>query len=88
MILWGAAFGVMKTVFLRNYNDDDEKFLVHHDSSDNYGHYKDHWNNMVNAAYIDLAGLILFLISGVMGLVLFFIGRRSGSGGHTKASYV
>jgi len=88
MVLWGAAFGLMKAVFLKNYTDDAEKFLVNHDSSDNYGHYKDHWYTMMNSAYINLAGLILFLISGVMGIVLFFIGRRSSSGGHTKASYV
>ncbi|KAK5949444.1 hypothetical protein OHC33_009618 [Knufia fluminis] len=85
MVLWGAAFGLMKAIFLRSYRDDDDRFG--HTGKDDYDDYVGHWDTMERSAYINLAGLALFLISGVMGLVLFFIGRRSSSGGRTKASY-
>lgn len=79
MILWGAAFGLMKAVFLRSYEKGSTEF--YHTGKDDLQDEMNHWNGMVSAAYINLAGLILFLISAVMGVVLLFIGRRSGKGG-------
>lgn len=81
MIMWGAAFGLMKAVFLRYYQLGDEKFYI--TGKDDENDFLHHWNTMMSAAYINLAGLILFLISGVMGIMLIFIGRRT-----SKASYV
>lgn len=81
MVMWGAAFGLMKAIFLRSYNDKDTKF--YHTGSPDENDAIDHWNTMMSAAYINLAGLILFLISGVMGIIMIFIGRRT-----SKASYV
>lgn len=81
MIMWGAAFGLMKAIFLRSYQKSDPKF--YHTGSDNENDFLNHWNTMMSAAYINLAGLILFLISAVMGIVMLFIGRRT-----SKASYV
>lgn len=81
MVMWGAAFGLMKAIFLRSYQLNDPKF--YHTGSDSEKDFLHHWNTMMSAAYINLAGLILFLISGVMGIVMIFIGRRT-----SKASYV
>lgn len=80
MVLWGAAFGLMKAIFLRSYSDSDEKFEVVKYNKDDF---VNHWNTMVSSAYINLAGLVLFLISGVMGIILIFVGKKS-----SKVSYV
>jgi len=84
-ILWGVAFGLMKSIFLRIHHDNDDKPII--SGKENVAEFWAHWNTMVRSSYINLAGLILSLISGIMGLVLFFIGRRISGGGRSKASY-
>ena len=41
---------------------------------------------MKDILWINLAGMIIFLISAIMGAVLFFIGRRNARSG--KAGFV
>lgn len=81
----------MRAIFLHSYTNKDEHFQVSDPKAEteNYGKFVDRWKTMMNGAWINLAGLILFLISAVMGFILLFIGRRSaGSGRGGKASYV
>jgi len=46
-----------------------------------------HWNTMVQSAYINLAGLILFSISAATGFILFLVGHKSSTGGRGKVNY-
>lgn len=87
MIFWAAAFGLMKAIFLKDYTNQDTLFEVNDPKPVDEHKFRDNWNTMMQAAYINLAGLILFLISGLMGLVLFFLGRRTGKTSG-KAQYV
>lgn len=82
-ILWSAAFGLMRSIFIHNYAGDSTKFLV---SNKDQKVFDSHWHSMTRAVWINLAGMILSLISAIMGAVLFFVGRRSG--GRGKANYV
>jgi hypothetical protein len=46
--------------------------------SKEYGnHLATHWENMRNIGWVDLAGMLLFLTSAVMGAMLVWIGHRS-----------
>ncbi|KAK5073527.1 hypothetical protein LTR51_004106 [Lithohypha guttulata] len=77
MILWGVAFGLMKAVFMHNY-DDEETFKVSDPSAlDHYDKYIGHWKTMMDGAWVNLAGLALFLISGTMGVLMWCVGRRT-----------
>lgn len=65
----------MKSIFLRSYERSDDRFAI--TGSDDYNDFVHHWERMMSAAYVNLAGCILFLISAVMGIVLLVVGRRS-----------
>ena len=73
-LLYSAAFGLMKAIFQKSYDNHDKTFHFHsHDASDkNFDH---HWHNMMDYTWINLAGMIIFLLSALMGAVLLFIGR-------------
>ena len=85
-LLYSAAFGLMKAIFYHSYNKND-KFQYHTKNgkaiSDDTFDKK--WRNMEDYTWINLAGMIIFLISAVMGCVLFFLGRRTA---RSKGSYV
>lgn len=91
-IMWGAAFGLMKAIFLHPYIYQDIRFEVNDSdaaTTEGYKRFVNHWKTMMDGAWINLAGLILFLISAAMGFILLCIGRRSaGSARGGKASYV
>ena len=91
MLMYAAAFGLQKSVFYGHY-DKKDRFMVNDPKAgtddEDYGKFLNHWKTMQNGAYINLAGLILFLISAIMGVVLFFIGKRTSRSSSGKAQYV
>lgn len=66
----------MKSIYLRSYFNNEDDFLVNDDDPVDVNRFIDNWNTMERSAYINLAGLILFLFSAVMGFVILFLGRR------------
>ena len=89
MLMWAAAFGLQKAVFYGHY---DKKTIFHvsdpQAGDEHYEKFLNHWKTMQNGAYVNLAGLILFLISAVMGVALFFMGKRTSRSSGGKAQYV
>lgn len=49
-----------------------------------YNIFVEHWNTMSHSTYINFVQLILFLISGTMGVVMFSTGWRNIGGGRTR----
>jgi hypothetical protein len=44
-------------------------------------HLANHWKNMQNICWVDLAGMLFFLTSAVMGAMLVWMGHRSSRRG-------
>lgn len=81
-LLYSAAFGLMKAIFY-HWHSPKDLFDV---SNPKRSVFDDHWHTMMDICWINLAGMIVFLISSLMGCVLFCLGRRVSGG--SKASYV
>ena len=62
-ILWVAAFGVFGNLYIKMKNPLDNADI----------------QRMKNAVWIDLVNMLLWLISAIYGMILFFMYRRHSS---------
>lgn len=79
-ILYSIALGLMRAIFSAPYNLKDNVKVM--DPKDPVFGY--HWTDMMNYFWVDLAGMLLFLVSAIMGaaLVSLFhsVGVHEGAG--------
>ncbi|KAK5941737.1 hypothetical protein PMZ80_005688 [Knufia obscura] len=92
LFLYGGAFGWVKVDFSEENQKNISNYLEmlkaderYHDVAQAaYNIFVEHWNTMSHSTYINLVQLILFLISGTMGVVVFSTGWRNIVGGRTR----
>ena len=72
-LMYSAAFGYMKDI--RDKLDGGKEQFVTSDTDN--GKYIDHIQNMRHKMWINLVGMVLFIISAIMGAVLLWVGRKN-----------
>lgn len=78
--LYGVAFGLMDRIYKDSYVERPKSNWVWKGSDDHQQIARD-LNTFKGDSYVDITGLILFLASGIMGVILFCLGRRNAQGG-------
>ena len=77
--LYCAAFGMMKAIFV---DPEYTEFSAPKGSAPvDTEQYKDHFLRMRKILWVNLAGMVIFLISAGMGAALWWIGRRNSRNG-------
>ncbi|KIW66873.1 hypothetical protein PV04_06163 [Phialophora macrospora] len=77
--MYSAAFGTMRSI--------NSKFTTEwfrHEQQTNDGLFSTRKLAMYSKVWVDLAGMLVFLVSSIMGAVLLWVGRRNKiTGGHS-----
>ncbi|KAK4944556.1 hypothetical protein LTR10_015990 [Elasticomyces elasticus] len=72
-ILYSVAFGVMRAIFSNDHNESKAGMEVTDDKA-----FVEYAHKMRGNLWVNLAGMILFLISAIMGITLIITGRVFG----------
>ncbi|EXJ58364.1 hypothetical protein A1O7_05789 [Cladophialophora yegresii CBS 114405] len=78
--LYSAAFGIMRTVISKLVTET----FWHAVEGDN-GYFVTRMHAMHDKVWIDLVGMLLFLVSAIMGAVLLWVGKRNRTTGRHRA---
>ena len=79
-LTWELQFGVMRDFFYHVANNNGVQ-TSDNSTKEYYSHFENHWKNMQNICWVDLAGMLLFLTSAVTGAMLIWMGHRSSRRG-------